>query len=47
MCVVCILWNKEKLSRDEALSALVELVNTEDVDKKHLEEVYYEIAGSE
>lgn len=43
MCIVCVLWEKQKLTNSEALAALWELVREEDVDLPHLQRVYSDI----
>lgn len=40
MCVICKLWQQELLTAKEALQATWEMVNTEDADEKHLQELY-------
>jgi hypothetical protein len=39
MCIVCALWNAQKLNIKEARRGLSELVNTKGVEKTHAEEV--------
>jgi hypothetical protein len=38
MCIVCVLWDKGKLTRREAQSAFSEVVRDENFDKNHIEE---------
>lgn len=39
MCIVCVLWEKEKLTTDEGYKALEELITFEQVDKEHAQDV--------
>lgn len=39
MCTICVLWNKEKITREEALLATFELAITEE-DQQHIRELY-------
>ena len=43
MCVVCILWEKQKLTKHEALQALFELVQNKNEDETHLQIAYAKI----
>lgn len=43
MCQVCWLYQKEKLTKEEALTALFELAQHEKEDIEHLQRVYAEI----
>lgn len=43
MCVVCIQWERGKLTKAEARSALKELVDTETVDIDHAQGVLREM----
>lgn len=48
MCIVCLLWNKEKLTKAEALRALWEMVNEVPEDEiSHLQQTYAEIEDSD
>jgi hypothetical protein len=47
MCVICVLWEKDKLTKKEALSALMELVRSDDIDPDHLHQVIETIDDSE
>jgi hypothetical protein len=42
-----VLWEKEKLTNKEALSALFEMVENKDVSDQHIEEVYIKISEKE
>lgn len=46
-CIVCILYEKEKLTKAEALKGLFELVQDKDADEHHLQEVYSRISEDE
>lgn len=35
MCAICVLWEKEKLTRFEAQQALLEFIQTEQIDIEH------------
>lgn len=43
MCVVCVEWEKGKLTNKEAKMALFELVNTSGADREHLQKAYSKI----
>lgn len=47
MCVICILWEQEKLTVREAKKALCEMVWTDQVDIDHVEEVLEKIEKEE
>ena len=47
MCVVCALWEKDKLTNKEAKSALFEMVENKDISIEHIEEVYIKINEKE
>jgi hypothetical protein len=38
MCIVCVLWDKERLTRREAESAFSEIVKDKDFDLNHVKE---------
>ena len=40
MCVICLMWEKEKLSKYEVSQALAEMIETEQIDPLHAVEVY-------
>lgn len=47
MCIICIEWEKGKMTNNEAKRALHEMV-TDDVEKnKHLQDVWYKIEENE
>ena len=46
-CMVCALWEKDKLTNKEAKSALYEMVENKDIDIEHVEEVYIKINEKE
>lgn len=46
MCIVCVLYDKEKITSDEADKALVELIDTDNAlakDEQHIWEVLEKI----
>lgn len=40
MCIVCKLWQQEKITTREAMKATWEMVNMTDADEKHLQELF-------
>lgn len=47
MCIVCALWQKEKLTSKEAKAALYEMVENKDVSDQHIEEAYIKFSEQE
>lgn len=47
MCIVCTLWQKEKLTNKEARQALFEMVLDNAASEQHIEEVYVKITEQE
>jgi hypothetical protein len=47
MCIVCALWEKDKLTNKEAKAALYEMVENKDVTDEHIEEAWFRINEKE
>ena len=47
MCIVCALWEKDKLTNKEAKAALYEMVENKGASDEHIEETYARISAKE
>ena len=43
MCVICVQFDMDKLTRNEVVRALAELINTGEIDEEHAKEVLEKI----
>ena len=43
MCIICVEYEKKRLTIKEARRALVEMVNTETIDKAHAKEIEHKL----
>lgn len=47
MCIVCKLWQQERLTIKEAKKALWEMVDEENADRLHIQELYAKLEQKE